>query len=70
MSEKFTIEIKKRPVYEWLFWVIWVIGLVFVFQNAKASGVELEPRAATILWVSFIVWLLAGVVIWFTRRGK
>ena len=35
MSEKFTIEIKKRPVYEWLFWVIWVIGLVFVFQNAE-----------------------------------
>lgn len=70
MSEKFTIEIKKRPVYEWLFWVIWVIGLVFVFQNAQASGVELEPRAAGILWVTFVVWLLAGVVIWFTRRGK
>lgn len=70
MSEKYMIEVKKRPVYEWLFWIVWVVGLIFIFQNAGASASELEPRAAGILWVTFAVWLLAGVVIWFTRRGK
>jgi len=70
MAEKYAIEVKKRPFYEWLLWIIWIVGLVFIFQNAWASMGELESRAAGILWVSFAVWLLAGVVIWFTRRGK
>lgn len=68
MSESITIKIKKRPWYEWLLWAIWAFILVFIYQNAVSSGAELEPRAATIFWVSFIVWLLAGAVIWFTRR--
>lgn len=70
MSEKYTVAIKKRPFYEWLLWVIWFFGVIFIFQNALASGGELEPRASSILWVSFVVWLLAGVVVWFTRRDK
>lgn len=70
MSGKYMIEIKKRPIYEWLFWMVWLFGLIFIFQNAGASASELESRAAAILWVTFAVWLLAGVVIWFTRRGK
>lgn len=68
MSEKFTIQVKKRSWYEWLLWLIWAVVLVFIFQNALASGAELEPRATTIFWVSFAVWLLAGGVVWFTRR--
>ena len=68
MSENITIKIKKRPFYEWLLWLIWAIILVFIFQNARTSGTELEPRAASIFWVSFVVWLLAGAVVWFTRR--
>jgi hypothetical protein len=70
MSDKFTIEVKKRPWYEWALWAVWALVLVFILQNAIASGAELEPRAATIFWVSFIVWLLAGGVVWFTRRNK
>lgn len=70
MSDKYAIEIRKRPIYEWLLWIVWGFGLVFIFQNAWASAAELEPRAAGILWVMFAVWLLAGVVIWFTRRSK
>lgn len=69
MSNNITINIKKRPLIEWLLWLIWAIILVFIFQNATSSGTELEPRAATIFWVSFVVWLLAGGVVWFTRRS-
>lgn len=72
MSENQYIEIKvkKRPWYEWVVWAIWAFGLVFILQNAITSGAELEPRAATIFWVSFVVWLLAGIVVWFIRRNK
>lgn len=68
MSDQISIKIKKRPWYEWLLWLIWLLVLVFIFQNAVTSGAELEPRAATIFWASFVVWLLAGGVVWFTRR--
>lgn len=68
MSDKHTIEIKKRPWYEWLLWAIWAVVLLLILQNAIASGAELEPRATTIFWVSFVVWLLGGGVVWFTRR--
>ncbi|MBK8986562.1 MAG: hypothetical protein IPM39_10850 [Chloroflexi bacterium] len=70
MSEKYAVSVRKRPFYEWLLWIIWAFGLFFIFQNAWGSGLELEPRAAGILWVTFVVWLLGGIVIWFTRRGK
>lgn len=69
-SEYYEIEVKKRPWYEWLLWLIWAGGLFFILQNALGSSAELEPRAAGIFWVTFAVWLLAGVVIWFTRRGR
>lgn len=68
MSENLVIKVKKRPWYEWLLWAVWLFVLVFVMQNALTSGQELEARAATIFWVSFVVWLLAGVVVWFIRR--
>lgn len=70
MSENFVIQVKKRPWYEWILWALWGITSLYILQNALASGAELEPRAATIFWVSFVVWLLAGVVVWFIRRNK
>ena len=70
MSDNFAIEIKKRPWYEWLLWAVWLLLELFILQNALASGAELEPRAATIFWVTFVVLGLAGVVVWFIRRGK
>jgi hypothetical protein len=69
MSEN-TIEIKKRPWYVWLLTAGWIVLLVAIAQNAIASGQELEPRAATIFWVSFVVVLLAGGAIWFVRRNQ
>lgn len=70
MSEKLSIQIKKRPWYEWLLWVIWAVFEVFVMQNAIASSSELETRAGGIFWVVFFIGLLAGVVIWYMRRNK
>lgn len=70
MSENHVVKVKKRPWYEWILWGIWAVILLFILQNAVASGSELEPRATMIFWVSFAVWLLAGVVIWFIRRSK
>ena len=64
------IEIKKRPWYVWLLTAGWIVLLVAIAQNAIASGQELEPRAATIFWVSFLVVLLAGGAIWFVRRNQ
>lgn len=70
MSEKYTIEIKKRAWYEWLLWAVWFLAEVFVLQNAFTSGAELEPRAATLFWVIFFVLLVAGAVVWYLRRDK
>jgi hypothetical protein len=70
MSDKYTISVKKRPLTEWILWALWLILEIFVVQNAIASGQELEPRAAAIFWVTFVVLLLAGAVVWFVRRNK
>jgi hypothetical protein len=70
MSEKMTIEIKKRPWYEWLLWAVWLLAGIFTLQNAVSSSAELEPRAATLFWVIFFVLLVVGGVIWFLRRDK
>ena len=70
MSEKYTIEVKKRPWYEWLLWALWFLVSIFTLQNAVASGAELEPRAATIFWVVFVILLLAGGIVWYIRRDN
>jgi uncharacterized membrane protein len=70
MAENSAIEEKKRPWYEWVLWAIWLLAVIFLLQNAVASGQELEPRAATIFWIIFAVLLLAGGVVWYLRRGK
>lgn len=64
------IEIKKQPLYTYILGAAWLALLVFIAQNALASGAEMEPRAATIFWVSFVVVLLAGVAVWFVRRNQ
>lgn len=69
MSEN-VIEIKKQPWYTYVLGAAWFALLAFIAQNAIASGQELEPRAATIFWVSFVVVLLAGVAVWFVRRNQ
>lgn len=71
MSDKYyTFSVKKRPLIEWILWVLWLFLEIFVMQNAIASGQELEPRAAAIFWVTFVVLTLGGTVVWFIRRNK
>ncbi len=70
MSEKYVIEIEKRPWYEWLLWAVWLFTQVVIVQNALASSAELEPRAALISWIAFFALLIVGGVIWFMRRSK
>lgn len=69
-SNVHTIKFVKRPWYEWVLWAVWLVTEVFIAQNAIASAQELEPRAATIFWMSFFVLLLAGVIVWFVRRSS
>jgi hypothetical protein len=66
----FKIEVARRPWYEWLVWAIWLLVEVVLLQNALASGAELEPRAASIFWITFGVLLLGGVIVWITRRAR
>lgn len=68
MSEKIIIEIRKRKWYVWLLWALWLAAEIFVLQNAIASGRELEPRAAMIFWIIFVILFLAGGFIWYLRR--
>ena len=70
MAENYTIEIKKRPWYEWLLWAIWFVVELAVLQMALASGPELEPTAGTIFWVTFFILLIGGGVVWYMRRSK
>lgn len=70
MSEKYTIEIRKRTWWEWLLAALWLFAELFILQNAIASGGEIESRAATIFWVVFFVLLVAGAVVWYVRREK
>lgn len=68
MSDNFTLEIKKRPWYEWALWAVWFLAELFVLQNAIASSGELEPRAGGIFWVVFFILLVAGGIVWYMRR--
>ena len=71
MSDKqMTITISKRPWYEWLLWAVWFAVSLFVLQNALASGQELEPRAATLFWITFVILLLGGGIVYFIRRAR
>ena len=71
MSDKqMTISISKRPWYEWLLWAVWFVASLFVLQNAIASGQELEPRAAMLFWITFVILLLGGGIVYFIRRAR
>ena len=66
----FGINLKPRPVVEWLLWLLWLITEIFMLQNAVAAGTELQSTAAVIFWVIFVVLLIAGAVVWIIRKPK
>lgn len=69
-KQPITIRLAPRPWYEWVLWAVWFLVEIFVLQNAIASGAELEPRAASIFWMTFVVLLLGGGIVWFVRRAR
>ncbi|MEP7355613.1 MAG: hypothetical protein ABI847_00075 [Anaerolineales bacterium] len=70
MSNMQSVNIIKRPWYEWVLWAVWFVADIFVLQNALASGRELEPRAATLFWITFVILLLGGGIVYFIRRAR
>jgi hypothetical protein len=66
----FGINLKQRPIVEWLLWLVWLAVEIFILQNALASGTELQPTAVVIFWVIFFVLLIAGAVVWVIRKPK
>ena len=66
----FGINVKPRPIGEWLLWLLWLLVEIFLLQNEIASGQELQSTAGVIFWITFAVLLLAGVVVWIIRRPK
>jgi len=58
----------RRPWYEWLLIGLWTFAEVIFLQAALASREELEPRAAIVYWLVFVVLLLSGLVYWIIRR--
>lgn len=70
MASDMVVRVKKRTWYVWLAWLVWFAVLVFLAQNALASGAEVESRASVIFWISFAVVLVAGGVVWFMRRNE
>jgi FtsH-binding integral membrane protein len=61
-------KIVRRPWYEWVMIGLWIFAEVMFLQAALASRQELEPRAAIVYWLVFIVLLLGGLVYWIVRR--
>ena len=69
-SEQPGFQLRKFPWYGWIAAVVWVLVIGFLAQNAIGSAAELEPRAATIFWVSAFVVFLAGIVIAVVRGRR
>jgi hypothetical protein len=70
-SEKtYPIHILRRPWYEWVLWVAWLVAEVFFAENAFASGSELEPRAELLFWAILGVLLIGGGIVWYLRRER
>lgn len=66
----FGINIKPRPIVEWVLWALWLLVEIFMLQNALMSARELQSTATVIFWVVFFVLLIAGVVVWIIRTPK
>ncbi len=66
----YLFKITRRPWYEWVITAIWVFAEIIFLQAAITSRAELEPRAAMVYWLVFIVLLLSGLVYWIIRRNR
>lgn len=60
----------RRKLWDALVRIVWVLLLMFFSQNAVASRLENEPRAALLYWMFTLVVILAGGVITLNRRAR
>jgi hypothetical protein len=62
------ITIYKRSMTEWTGWVVWFLIMIFILQNAIASGQENEQRAALIFWILFGLLMIGGLIVYIVRK--
>lgn len=67
-KEYYVFRIYSRPWYEWGSWGIWILLEIFLLQNALACGYENEVRAGLIFWLLFVIVLLGGIIVYFSRH--
>ena len=60
----FSLKIRKRPWYVWLFRIAWLAWLVVWGEMALGSRQELEDRAFAIALTVFLVSLAFGLLLW------
>ncbi|MBT7071138.1 MAG: hypothetical protein HN560_15255 [Anaerolineae bacterium] len=63
-------KIVRKSWFEWILTAFWLVAEIMFLQAAIASRLELEPRAAMVYWLAFIVLLLSGLVYWIVRRNR
>jgi len=51
-------------------WACWFVGIVIFIQNAVASRVELQPRAARISWTIVILMLVPAALVLINRINE
>ena len=61
-SRFFTVRIRRKPLYEWLLWGLWLLVLVVLLEFTLASRREYEWQAATLAGALLLILLLGGVV--------
>ena len=58
-----TIHIRRRPLYEWLGWLIWLIVLGVLLEFCLVSFREHEGQAGVLAGGLFLFLLLAGLIV-------
>lgn len=62
------LTIYKRSFAEWTSWLVWFLFMIFILQNAIASGQENEQRASMIFWILFGILMLGGMIVYIVRK--
>lgn len=64
----FSVRIRRKPLYEWLLWIVWGFTLFLLAEYALASRREFEWQAATLATALFVIVLLGGLITGLIKR--
>lgn len=67
-SRFFSVRIRRKPLYEWLLWCLWLTALLMLLEFTLASRSEYEWQAATLAGALFLIVLVGGVIAGVIRR--